>query len=78
MIRCPCCNKMTICDDDEVIVDICPVCFWQYDATGQQFPNKIIGPNKVSLREARKNYQKFGACRLEMLPYVRSARPDEQ
>lgn len=31
MIRCPVCNYLTIDDSFEVITDICPVCFWQYD-----------------------------------------------
>ena len=28
---CPCCGYYTVESDDEVIVDICDVCFWQYD-----------------------------------------------
>ncbi|MCH5259572.1 MAG: hypothetical protein J1F18_07460 [Lachnospiraceae bacterium] len=31
MIRCPVCNYLTIDDSFEVITEICPVCFWQYD-----------------------------------------------
>lgn len=71
MIRCPCCKYLTITEIDEVIVDICPVCFWQYDAVGQSVPDKVIGPNKISLNEARNNYIRFGAIRKEVLPFVR-------
>ena len=54
MIRCPCCNCLTISEEDEIIVDICPVCFWQYDTTCQDYPDLVIGPNRVSLNEAKK------------------------
>lgn len=33
---CPCCGFYTVDSEDEVIVDICPVCFWQYDNIAQK------------------------------------------
>lgn len=47
-IKCPCCEYYTIDSHDEVIVDICEVCFWQYDMVAHNHPNLVIGPNKVS------------------------------
>ena len=49
MKRCPCCGYLTIDDLDEVITDICEVCYWQYDEVSQNNPLKSIGPNKISL-----------------------------
>lgn len=59
-IQCPCCGYYTISTEDEIIVDICEVCFWQYDTTAHKYPEKSIGPNSVSLNEARVNYIKYG------------------
>ena len=47
MKRCPCCGYLTIDDTDEVITDICDVCFWQYDEVAQNMPDEIIGANQV-------------------------------
>lgn len=63
--KCPCCGFYTVDSDDEVIVDICDVCFWQYDAVAHQYPERIIGPNGISLNDARKNYKKYGACKIK-------------
>ncbi|QIK70243.1 glycosyltransferase [Erysipelothrix sp. HDW6C] len=71
-IQCPCCLNFTIEDFGcEVIVDICSVCFWQYDIIGQNKVDIAIGPNKVSLVEARINYKKFGSSSERLLPNVR-------
>ena len=58
-IICPCCGYYTIESNDEVIVEICEVCGWQYDITGQENSDRAIGPNHVSLDEAKKNYKLF-------------------
>ena len=71
MKRCPCCGYLTIDDSDEVITDICEVCFWQYDEVAQSMPDKIIGPNNVSLNIAKKNYKLFGAIEERFLNMVR-------
>ncbi len=77
-IECPCCFNYTIEDwGEEVIVDICPICFWQYDIVGQEQVDIAIGPNKVSLIEARKNYKKFGASTERLIPLVRKPHEDE-
>lgn len=72
--RCPCCGYLTINNVDEVIVDICEVCYWQYDKVSEEKPDEIIGPNRVSLNTARKNYKLFGASEecfknIVRLPY---------
>ncbi len=61
-IQCPCCGNYTIDSDDEVIVDICEVCHWQFDEVAHDHPDAVKGANRVTLNEAKKNYAKYGAC----------------
>ena len=60
--QCPCCGYYTIDSDDVVISEICAVCFWQYDAVSSKYPEKNIGPNGISLIDAKRNYKLYGAC----------------
>lgn len=78
-MKCPCCGFYTIDGDDEVIVDICEVCFWQYDVMGHEHLEEIIGPNSVSLNDARGNYIKYGACNKKFADrgFVRKPLADE-
>jgi len=76
-IKCPCCGYFTIDSDDEVIVDICEVCFWQYDTIAHEQPAKNIGANHISLLHARQNYKQFGACKMEMIHLVRAPLEEE-
>ena len=67
-------NEFGIINVDEVIVDICEVCYWQYDKVSEEKPDEIIGSNRVSLNTARKNYKLFGASEecfknIVRLPY---------
>lgn len=71
MKKCPCCDFLTIDDSAEVITDICPVCFWQYDEIAQSKPDSIIGPNRVSLNTAKRNYQLLGASEKSVIDKVR-------
>lgn len=77
MKRCPCCGCLTIDDWSEVITDICEVCFWQYDEVAQENPDMIIGPNKVSLNTAKKNYRLVGAIEERFISMVRLPYEDE-
>lgn len=77
MKRCPCCGYLTIDTTNEVITDICEVCFWQYDVTAQNMPDRIIGPNKMSLNTARENYKLFGAVERRFLEMIRLPYEDE-
>lgn len=77
MKRCPCCGYLTIDDSNDVITDICEVCFWQYDEVAQDVPNRIIGANGVSLNMAKKNFKLFGAVEERFLGMVRPPYEDE-
>ena len=77
-IPCPCCGNYTVIDDGSIpIVDICPVCSWKYDETGQENPDRIIGPNHITLNMAKENYKKYGACSQDYLQYVRKPTKEE-
>ena len=77
MRRCPCCGYLTIDDSNNIITDICDVCYWQYDEVAQNIPDKVIGANKVSLNTAQKNYKLFGAVEKCFLNLVRAPYEDE-
>ena len=57
--------------------EICKVCFWEDDPHQRKDQTNDGGANKVSLVEARKNYQDFGACEAAMLQYVRKPKSEE-
>ena len=64
---CPCCGCLTFpVPEQEAIAYICPVCYWENDVF-------LGGPD-----EASDNFQKFGACCIQMLPYVRPAKQEEK
>lgn len=77
--KCPCCGYWTIESDFEVVVDICKVCFWQYDWVAHKYPDRVIGPNGLSLNEARENYKKYGICKTKFIGegLTRKPKPDE-
>ena len=49
---------------------ICPICFWEDDAfIGNSLDERSMC-NKMTLRQARKNFLEIGACDAEMLDHV--------
>lgn len=59
--------------------EICAVCFWQHDHVDEADPDRPpLGPNSVSLAQARRNYATFGACERRLAKQVRDPRPDER
>lgn len=74
---CLCCGYFTVESDDEVIVEICEVCFWQYDVVAHNKPNTMKGANHVTLNEAKNNYKTFGACEKRFINKVRSPKREE-
>ncbi len=85
--KCPCCQKETldargdyeICPvcfwEDEVYLDIknnSIDIMGHYDENKEEFLDIVSGANHgLTLRQARENYKKFGACEKSMLPYVK-------
>jgi len=76
-LKCPCCGYFTVDSEEEVIVDICEVCFWQYDEIAHEHPERNIGANHISLLQAKQNFMQFGACKKEMINLVRLPREEE-
>jgi Cysteine-rich CPCC len=74
---CPCCGHKTFSQPPNGTYDLCEVCFWEDDGIQFEDPNYEGGANRVSLRQAQKNYLKFGACEEEAIPSVRPATNDE-
>ena len=75
--RCPCCSFLTL--PYEASFEICPVCFWQDDGQDDSSAAEVWGgPNHdLSLAQARKNFEEFGASSRERLPHVRPPQPEE-
>lgn len=58
--NCPCCGYKTLHEQVRGSKDICPVCYWKDDYFQIADPDRV-GTNKVTLRQAQKNFIKFGA-----------------
>ncbi|MDT0124681.1 CPCC family cysteine-rich protein [Paenibacillus sp. RRE4] len=76
-LQCPCCYNFTIEAEEEVIVDICDVCFWQFDSVAHSNPQINIGANHITLNQARENYKKFGVCKPQFKNMVRKPLQEE-
>lgn len=74
--KCPCCEYFTL--GEEGSYDVCPVCFWEDDKAQYRDPDLTDGANKISLSEARRNYQNLGASAEEFLPFVREPYEEEK
>ncbi|WP_328943405.1 CPCC family cysteine-rich protein [Streptomyces sp. NBC_00250] len=75
--RCPCCGFLTL--DERGSFDICPVCFWEDDGQDDHDADQVRGgPNgRLSLTEARQNFQAMGACDERCAAFVRDPLPHE-
>jgi cysteine-rich CPCC protein len=65
---CPCCGYRSL--RERGAYEICRVCFWEDD--GSHDPDRVSGPNHMTLREARANFERLGAvneaARRHVLP----------
>lgn len=66
---CSCCGYKTLDELGSYI--ICPICFWEDDPSQSDNPD-LSGANRVSLKDAQKNYIEFQVCELEMKRFVRA------
>jgi hypothetical protein len=82
---CPCCGHLTL--DGRNNYDICPVCFWEDDGTGDEpvlhpfhdEPTLQSPANKgMTLSEARANYASCSACEPSMVRNVRPPTEEEK
>lgn len=74
---CPCCGFLTFDEPPNGSYLICPVCRWEDDPVQLNDPDYGGGANEVSLNQARKNFQSFGAKSEPFKTRVRKPLPDE-
>ena len=60
LYQCPCCDYFSL--DSSGDYSICKVCFWEDDGVDVDQPDERSSPNRMTLREGRRNFQYFGAC----------------
>ena len=53
--KCPCCQE-TVAGDG--FYTTCSVCYWECD--GEWDLDVVSGPNHMTLRQGRENFEKFG------------------
>ena len=70
---CACCGYFTISE----IKETCPVCFWEEDFYQEEHIDDDGGPNTVSLRESRENYNKNGVIDSKFKEHVRTPLKEE-
>ena len=75
--KCVCCGHYTINNENPLYHDIYPVCFWENDPIQNEKPDYVGGANKMSLNEAKKSYELYGAISQEFIQYVRKPFNDE-
>jgi len=76
--KCTCCGYVTLQENPEdPTFEICPVCFWENDPLQSEKPDYSGGANRVSLIQARKNFNEFGSSEERLLTYVRNPLEEE-
>ena len=75
---CPCCGFLTLEEQPPGTYEICPVCYWEDDGVQFNDPSYSGGANKISLNDAKKNYEDFGAIDKGSLLEVRKPLPEER
>ena len=58
--QCPCCDYYTL--DERGGFAVCPVCYWEDDGQDLDQLDVTSGPNHITLRTARQNFERIGAC----------------
>jgi len=74
---CPCCGYKTLEQEPTYTDAICKICFWQDDGVQFQDPDYEGGANEISLRQAQKNFIKFGACEEYCIKLVRKLNKED-
>jgi hypothetical protein len=75
---CPCCDHLTLDEAPPGTHAICEVCRWEDDRVQFRDPDYPGGANRVSLREGRDNFARYGKSDAERRGPTRAARPDEK
>jgi len=74
---CPCCGYIVF-DGPPGTGEICPICYWQDDPGSLRWAGTAMGPNRISLVEAQRNFAVYKASEERFRGYVRHPRADER
>lgn len=66
--QCPCCDYYSL--QERASHAICPVCYWEDDGQDLDRLDVVSEPNHITLRQARHNFARFGACDQAAVPLV--------
>ena len=66
--QCPCCDYFSL--TARASYDICAICYWEDDGQDLDRLDEVSGPNHITLREARRNFEHIGACDQAALALV--------
>lgn len=66
--QCPCCDYYTLAG--RAGFEICPICYWEDDGQDMGELDRVSGPNHITLRAARENFERIGASDEAALPLV--------
>ena len=76
---CPCCGYQTFREPPPGTWETCPVCRWEDDPAAFEDPAAYVGgANRVSLRQARKNFRRHGVSDKSRRRFARLPQTDEQ
>jgi hypothetical protein len=73
---CPCCGNLTLGGPPSTYWT-CEVCGWEDHPGTREDVEFVCGTNGVGLRQARENYQRFGASDEWLIAKVRKPMPEE-
>ncbi|HHW31075.1 MAG TPA: hypothetical protein GXX20_05290 [Clostridiaceae bacterium] len=74
---CPCCRFITIPNNGDALAYICPICLWEIDFFIHSDDEASDQNHGLTLVEARKNYQQFGAVLPDLKRYCRQPKKHE-
>ncbi|HRI70561.1 MAG TPA: CPCC family cysteine-rich protein [Polyangium sp.] len=60
LAQCPCCDYFSLGHRGEY--EICEICFWEDAGLDLDDLDQYSGPNHMTLRDARENFRRIGAC----------------
>lgn len=74
---CPACGYKTLDEKPPGTFFICPICFWEDDNVQFDDPDYEGGANQASLKQAQRNFIKFGASEKRFVSQVRKPEKDD-
>jgi len=68
--QCPCCDFYSL--PSRGGFEVCPVCYWEDDGQDMDRLDEESGPNHITLRVARLNFERIGASDASAVSLVAS------